>query len=130
MPSFLGSLYLAVGAADGATYATTPKLKADGGASLPIPPLALDLTGCWEMGASNGRQPAPGCGTAALDGGDGLIYLSQSDGGSVDACLSQFCYRPGKGLLTNTSTGAGMLRLQTLTGKGNCSANNKSQQSD
>ena len=83
-----------------------------------LPPLDIDLTGCWMMGASNGRRVPPGCGTAPLDGGDGLLYLSQAaSGGSVDACLSQFCYRPAKGLLTNTSSGAGMLKLQTLTGR-------------
>jgi hypothetical protein len=88
-----------------------------------LPPLDIDLTGCWMMGASNGRRVPPGCGTAPLDGGDGLLYLSQAaSGGSVDACLSQFCYRPAIGLLTNTSSGAGMLKLQTLTGKGNCSS--------
>lgn len=35
-----------------------------------IPPrgvLGIDLTGCWEMGASNGKPPAAGCGTAPLD---------------------------------------------------------------
>ena len=88
-----------------------------------LPPLAIDLTGCWAMGASNGRKVQPGCGTAPLDGADGLMYLSQQPGGgNVDACLSQGCYRPAKGLLSNTSSGAGILQLQTLTGKGNCSS--------
>lgn len=97
-----------------------------------IPPVSLDLTGCWEMGASNGRSPAPGCGTAPLDSGDGLIYLRQSTVSAqgaavnlVDACLWQSCYRPATGHLINTSTGAGMLRLRTLTGAsgvGNCTA--------
>mmetsp|Transcript_20371 Transcript_20371/g.52905 ORF Transcript_20371/g.52905 Transcript_20371/m.52905 type:complete len:454 (+) Transcript_20371:229-1590(+) len=102
-----------------------------------IPAVSLDLTGCWEMGASNGRPPAPGCGTAPPDSGDGLMYLSQTSeyGGPstgtdpsvnrVDACLWQSCYRPATGHLINTSTGAGMLRLRTLTaaaGVGNCTS--------
>ena len=88
-----------------------------------IPPLEQDLTGCWEMGASNGRPPAKGCGTAPLDAGDGLVWLSQKlPGGGIEACLSQrACYRPATGLLQNTSSGAGMLRMRTLTTKGNCS---------
>ena len=133
MTSFLGILFLAISDANtghsavGETVQHVQDLgsaasNSDGAALSSIPPLALNLTGCWEMGASNGRQPAPGCGTAALDSGDGLVYLSQSDGGRVDACLSQFCYRPAVGLLTNTSSGVGMLRLHTLTGKGNCSS--------
>ena len=84
------------------------------------PPLALDLTGCWEMGASNGRAPAEGCGTAPLDKGDGLMYIAQHRGGTIDACLSQACYRPATGVLSNTSIGAGMLRMHTLTDRGNC----------
>jgi hypothetical protein len=38
-----------------------------------IPAVSLDLTGCWEMGASNGRSPPTGCGTATPDSGDGLV---------------------------------------------------------
>ena len=91
-------------------------------AAVPIPPVSLNLTGCWEMGASNGRAPSPGCGTAPLDAGDGLIYLHQYSNGVVDACLSQACYRPAAGNLINTSVGTGMLRLQTLTGKGTCNS--------
>jgi hypothetical protein len=86
----------------------------------PIPPLALDLSGCWMMGASNGKAPAADCGTAPLDRGDGLVYIRQLPGGEIDACLSQACYRPATGLLSNTSIGAGMLRMHTLTNKGNC----------
>ena len=75
------------------------------------------------MGASNGRTPAVGCGTAPVDRGDGFLYVLQTAGGAVDACLSNTpCYRPAVGFLTNTSTGAGMLRLHTLTNKGNCSS--------
>ena len=65
----------------------------------PIPRLALDLSGCWMMGASNGKAPAADCGTAPLDRGDGLVYIRQLRGGEVDACLSQACYRPATGLL-------------------------------
>ena len=59
----------------------------------PIRMLGIDLTGCWEMGASNGKPPVDGCGTATLDKGDGLIYIAQQPSGSVDACLEQACYR-------------------------------------
>ena len=87
------------------------------------PPVALNLTGCWMMGASNGRPPAPGCGTAPLDKGDGLVHLTQTAGGAVTACvINKQCYRPATGLLTNTSNNVGMLRLRTLTNKGNCSS--------
>jgi len=86
----------------------------------PIKMLGIDLTGCWEMGASNGKPPVNGCGTAPLDKGDGLVYIAQQTDGTVDACLAQACYRPATGLLTNTSSGAGMLHLRTLTDKGNC----------
>ena len=87
------------------------------------PPVALNLTGCWMMGASNGRPPAPGCGTAPLDKGDGLVHLTQTAGGAVTACvINKQCYRPATGLLTNTSNNVGMLRLRTLTDKGNCSS--------
>lgn len=103
-------------------------------AALPaLPAISLNLTGCWEMGASNGRLPPPGCGTAPLDSGDGLVYLRQTSAPNdtdpsvnlVDACLWQSCYRPATGRLINTSTGTGMLRLRTLTGAqgvGNCTA--------
>ena len=75
-----------------------------------------------EMGASNGRPPAQGCGVAPTDSGDGLVYISQGAGGAIDACLLNHpCYRPALGTLSNTSSGAGMLRLRTLTDKGNCS---------
>jgi hypothetical protein len=88
-----------------------------------IPTVVQDLTGCWKMGASNGRTPDPGCGVAPLDSGDGLFYLAQSPGGGITACLSQFCYRPAIGQLTNTSSGAGMLQIHTLVDKGNCTRN-------
>ena len=75
-----------------------------------------------EMGASNGKPPAQGCGVAPTDSGDGLVYISQGAGGAIDACLLNHpCYRPALGTLSNTSSGAGMLRLRTLTDKGNCS---------
>ena len=96
-------------------------------ASPPVPgvhAVQIDLTGCYVMGASNGKQPAVGCGVAPLDDGDGQLFLAQSADGAIDACISQRCYRPAAGRLINTSSGAGMLRLQTLTGTGagNCSS--------
>ena len=103
----------------GSSGAVPTELSVGGG--IP-PPLSQDLTGCWEMGASNGRPPRAGCGTAPLDDGDGLVWLSQKlPGGEIDACLSQsVCYRPATGMLSNTSSGAAMLRMRTLTTKGNC----------
>lgn len=96
-----------------------------------IPAVSINLTGCWVMGASNGKPPPLGCGVAPPDSGDGLLYLHQTSthtGSSinlVDACLWQSCYRPATGNLINTSNGAGMLRLRTLAGDrrvGNCTA--------
>ena len=90
------------------------------GGTAQLPPITQDLTGCWEMGASNGRTPNQDCGTAPLDKGDGLMYIKQLPSGEIDACLSQACYRPAMGMLSNTSIGAGMLRMHTLTNEGNC----------